>query len=278
VGLQDAPDKSKDEFVDHYLGELRQAELDGGRRLVDYLDLHWYPEARGGGQRITLDDSGKGAESSDALVEARLQAPRSLWDETYREDSWISDNVGAIRLIPRILEKISAKYPGTKLAFTEWNYGGANDISGGLASADVLGIFGCRGVALAANWPSSRGEPFMMAALRAFRNYDGNGGHFGDTAVYAKTSNYVASSIYASTNATRLNTLIAVAVNKLPTNAVTNVRIWSRAGYTRLSPYVLTGERPDLSPANPLPAAGNNAFRFTLPGFSVAVLVFDRPA
>ena len=56
-----------------------------GKRLVDYLDVHWYPEATGGGIRIT--DNGTGA----AEVAAREQAPRSLWDPSYVETSWITD-------------------------------------------------------------------------------------------------------------------------------------------------------------------------------------------
>ena len=33
-------------------------------------------------------------------------------------------------------------YPGTKLAITEYNWGGLDDINGSLAQADILGIFG----------------------------------------------------------------------------------------------------------------------------------------
>jgi len=62
---------------------MKQAEQDNGKRLLDVLDVHWYPEATGGGVRI-ID-----ANNSPAVVAARLQAPRSLWDATYRETSWI---------------------------------------------------------------------------------------------------------------------------------------------------------------------------------------------
>ena len=64
---------------------MREAEsTSAGRRLVDVLDLHWYPEARGGGVRITE------ADASAAVAAARVQAPRSLWDPGYAETSWIS--------------------------------------------------------------------------------------------------------------------------------------------------------------------------------------------
>jgi len=38
--------------------------------------------------------------------------------------------------LPRMLAKIAAHYPGTKLSLSEYNYGAANDISGGVAQAD----------------------------------------------------------------------------------------------------------------------------------------------
>ena len=117
---------------------MSAAETTAGKRLIDGLDLHWYPEATGGGTRITDDGT------SAAEVAAREQAPRSLWDSTYTETSWIAQDStdGPIDLIPREQAKIAAHYPGTALSFTEWNYGGGTDISGAIATADVLGIFG----------------------------------------------------------------------------------------------------------------------------------------
>src|ERR1019366_5993457 len=143
VNLQSATDSSADgDFITWWLGQMKAAETSAGKRVVDDLDLHWYPEATGGGARIT--DDGTGA----AEVAAREQAPRSLWDMTYTETSWItqSSTNGPITLIPREMQKIAQTYPGTKLSFSEWNYGGGTDISGAIASADVLGIFGSYGV------------------------------------------------------------------------------------------------------------------------------------
>ncbi len=86
VSLQDAPDAGGRDFLDFYLSSLRVAEGSARRRLVDVLDLHWYPEAQGGGVRIT------GQDSTPAVAAARVQAPRSLWDPGYVETSWISQD------------------------------------------------------------------------------------------------------------------------------------------------------------------------------------------
>ena len=45
--LQDAPDAGGRDFIDYYLDQMKAADDGGGHRLVDYLDVHWYPEAHG---------------------------------------------------------------------------------------------------------------------------------------------------------------------------------------------------------------------------------------
>ena len=72
------------------------------------------------GCRVTEDNTDAG------VVAARKQAPRSLWDPGYSENSWIAQSTagnGPIRLLPRLKDKIAANYPGTRLAITEYNYG-----------------------------------------------------------------------------------------------------------------------------------------------------------
>ena len=171
VRLQDAPDNGGRDFLDFYLDSMREAEGRARRRLVDVLDLHWYPEARGGGVRITE------ANNAPDVAAARVQAPRSLWDPTYAENSWISIDarVGAIRLIPRMKEKIAAHYPGTRLAITEYNYGGGDHVSGGVAQADALGIFGREDVFAAALWELQGGMRYVDGAFALYCNYDGAG-------------------------------------------------------------------------------------------------------
>jgi hypothetical protein len=154
---------------------MSEAEQTAGRRLVDVLDVHFSPEAQGAKKRVTEDDS------SPEVAAARIQSPRSLWDPNYKEARWIAGAVGPIRLLPRLREKIEKHYPGTKLALTEYYYGGGDHISGALAQADVLGIYGREGVFAAALWHLGRTDDrFIHAAFAMFRNYDGADGAFGD--------------------------------------------------------------------------------------------------
>src|SRR6185503_13905672 len=182
------------------------------RRLMHVLDLHWYPEARGR-KRITDRDV------SVKTVEARLQAPRSLWDPTYVEKSWVAATWGKpIRLIPWLRERIAERYPGTKLAITEYDYGAGNHISGGLAQADALGVFGREGVDIATYWGDGAAvgklPSYVKAAFQLYRNYDGKGGTFGDTAVEATLADQAKASVFAATDGKRGGALTVIVINK----------------------------------------------------------------
>jgi hypothetical protein len=271
VNLQGASDSAADgDFITWWLGQMKAAEATAGKRLVDGLDLHWYPEATGGGVRIT--DDGTGA----AEVAAREQAPRSLWDSTYTETSWITQDstMGPINLIPREQAKIAATYPGTAISFTEWNYGGGTDISGAIASADVLGIFGVYGVDMAMMWPMNGNEAFTYAAFDAYRSYDGKGATFGDTSVTATTTDVPDSSIYASLQSSDASKLVLVAINKATTDKVSGIVVDHSTVYTKAAVYTLTAAGGSkLVPATGLTAVATNAFRYTMPAQSVSVIV-----
>jgi len=268
VNLQSASDSNGRDFIEWYLDQARAAEMSAGRRLIDYLDLHWYPEAKGGGIRITESNSG------EAVAQAREQAPRSLWDQTYRETSWVSDYLGGpIDLLHRLFNKIDAHYPGTKLAFTEWNYGAGDHISGAIATADVLGIFGREQVALATRWPLKDKESFADAAFRIYRNYDGQGAEFGDTSIEATSSDIASMTAYASIDSQRPQRLVLVLINKAIIPKTAAVTIAHASAFTRAEVYWLSASSADMTRGDDIVAAATNAFKLSLPAQSVAVLV-----
>jgi hypothetical protein len=270
VNLQGASDSQADgDFIEWWLDQMKAAEAKAGKRLVDGLDVHWYPEATGGGARIV--DDGTGA----AEVAAREAAPRSLWDQSYTETSWITQSMnGPIYLIPRLLAKIAAHYPGTALSISEWNYGGGTDISGAVASADVLGIFGAYGVDMAMMWPMNGDDAFTYAAFEAYRSYDGNGAAFGDTSIAATTTDVPNSSVYASLRSSDASKLVVVAINKATASKVAGIVIHHSTVYTKASVYTITaagGPHPVAGAG--ITAAATNAFRYSMPAQSVSVIV-----
>ena len=189
-------------FLPWWLDQVRQHDERLGRRTLDYLDVHYYPQAAG-------VYSAAGDDATNAL---RLRSTRSLWDATYVDESWIGEPV---RLIPRLREWIDRYYPGTRLALGEWNWGAERTVNGALAIADVLGIFGREGVDLAAYWTHPpRGSPGALA-FAIYTNYDRRGGAFGDLALPITSEVPVDVGAYASLDS-RGGDLIVIAINKRP--------------------------------------------------------------
>lgn len=271
VRLQGAPDNNNRDFLDFYMDQIKSASQTSGKRLIDVLDLHWYPEAKGDGIRIT------GEETTPGVVAARVQAPRSLWDPTYSEDSWIvTDWLHApIRLIPLMFEKIAAHYPGTKLGITEYNYGGGGHISGGIAEADVVGIFGREGVYAATLWELAANQTFIYAGMSAFRNYDGAGGVFGDTSLQATTTDIPRTSIYASTFAFGPARVVIVAINKSADTVNGSFAISNYLPIKTIRAYRLTSAAPSMIPIHPKIARTTRAFLYSMPPMSVTTLVLN---
>lgn len=199
-------------FAEWYLRQMRAYEQAYGVRLLDYLDLHYYPQQTG----VMLQPAG------DAATQAlRLRSTRALWDSTYTDESWINEPV---TLIPRMRAWVSNNYPGTKLAITEYNWGGLEHINGALTQADVLGIFGREGLDLATLWaPPEPNQPGAFA-FRMYRNYDGAGNGFGDLSVPASSSDQERLSVYAARRSTDSRLTIMV-INKTGQNLRTSLTL-----------------------------------------------------
>jgi hypothetical protein len=270
-------------FFDVYLDRMKAASAVAGKRLLDVLDLHFYPQNGTSAGQIGNDY----AAQDDAMIQARVQAPRSLWDPTYNDGSWVTNVTnGPIRLIPRLREQIAAHFPGTKLAITEYYYGRGGDISGGIAQADVLGIFGREGVFAAALFPSAgiwappyKGDgnkafAFIFGAFRMFRNFDGAGGAFGDIGLKSTSTDYESSSVYASRDSA--GGVIVVAINKTAEPRIARVTLSNGTGLGTGRVYQLTAAA--ASPrraADDLTLTGNTTL-YTMPAMSVSTIVFSK--
>jgi Glycoside hydrolase family 44 len=272
--LQNAPDSAADgDFLTWYLKNMAAASKTAGVRLLDALDLHWYPEATGinasgVATRIINDDNSSG------VVAARLQAPRSLWDPTYTEASWITEDTGSgpINLINREMGKINANYPGTKLSFSEYNYGAGDNISGGVAEADVLGIFGKYGVYSANEWPLLSSEPFIDGAFALYRNYDGKDSTFGNTEVQAVNSDTVDTSVYASVDSNNPGHLTLMVINKEMTSVTAALSLAGAGNYNMAAVYQLTSANATPQFAGDISLTNPTSFNYTMPAESASLI------
>ena len=164
------------DYLPWLLKELKAHEDSTGKRLLDVFSLHYYPQ---------YNEFGEG-DSSTAAQLKRNECTRDLWDPAYFSSSWIGDTV---KIIPRMKGWVNANYPGTKIALTEYSWGAESHISGAIAEADVLGIFGREGLDLATFWGSLNPGYPIRNAFKMYRNYDGNKSTFGDTSVSTSVVN-----------------------------------------------------------------------------------------
>jgi hypothetical protein len=183
----DGPDRQAHDgkpFLQWYLEQVRNYEKETGVRLVDYLDIHFYPQENG----IAEDNE------SSYVAKRRFQSLKSLYDPHFVDESWISE---PIRLIPRMKEMIDQYNPGMKLAITEYNFGNGTGLSAGLAQAEALAIFGREGVDLATRFGNLRAGTPLEDAFKMYLDYDGQGSSLDGTSVAASSSNVNAVGAYA---------------------------------------------------------------------------------
>ena len=280
-------------FQASYLKQMHAADLAAGQRLVDVLDMHWYPEAQGtNGIRITNNDT------AAATVAARVQAARSLWDPSYVESSWITHDslpyqpsgtpapfkTNAIQLLPREQSLIDQYNPGTKIGISEYNYGAGNHISGGVAEADALGVFGQQGVFSANWWPDGAGnDGFVKSAFNMYLNYDGKGSQFGDTSAQATTNDIASTAVYASQDAGNANRMVVVMINRTNADITANLNIANSQTLSLADAYQLAGSSSTIShivfdPASPQwQWLGTNSLSYNLKALSVTTLALVKP-
>jgi fibronectin type 3 domain-containing protein len=219
-------------FADKYLAGIKNASTAYGRPIVDVYDFHWYSEATDGTTRVI---NLTGSTLTDAQVQAIVQSPRSLWDPTFTENSWITGVLGGpINILGRLQAKIATNNPGMKLSITEYENGGFNHIAGTIAQADNLGIFGSEGLFAANFWPPNGTYSYSLAGFRAYRDFDSASSNFGDTSLQSTSSDVASVVVYASTDSTSPGRVVFVAINRSNTQKVTAINGQGLSGMAHL--------------------------------------------
>ncbi|HXX23986.1 MAG TPA: glycoside hydrolase family 44 protein [Terriglobia bacterium] len=279
-------------FIEYYLQQFAAYEKANAIRLLDYLDLHTYFAANYNGSSVAFTTAGDTGEQ-----EARLDSTRVFWDPTYTDPSYPQPNyitdsnytsscsppLQAPQLIPMMQTWIASDYPGTKTAITEYNWGGQEHINGALAQADILGIFGEYGLDLGTLWgpPDASQIPSLMA-YEIYRNYDGNGSKFGETALASTSADQSRLSVYGALRSTD-QAVTVVVINKtygdltaslslanLTPNGTAKVYLYSNANLAGIV------AQPDLTVTPPTGGGTTSTISTTFPAQSITLLVVPK--
>jgi len=276
-------------FAQYYLTKMAAASVSAGHPLIDSFDTHYY---------TNHSMTGGGTPSAAQC----LAAPRLFWDPSFTE--YTATEVGAIdfgysnnfiestlyprQMIPRVLGWIASAYAGHSdlapgYSISEYNVGCEDQIEGGVAEADLLGVFGREGLFAATIWPLTtvaNGTTLVnypVAAFDIYRNYDGSGSVVGDTTVYASTSDVADTSVYAFTSSTNASEVDLVMINKLGTGTPVAITVAHAATLTTAKAYNLVNGTVGVTSASATPTvtctAGGCTATYIMPATSATTLV-----
>jgi len=201
-----------------WLNEVYWQDKIAGKRSVDVLDVHAYPDG---------PDTSSWTLAQKQALAARIY--RDYWDPTYVSESssinqnwatFIQPNKTIPFRIPRIRATANMIYPGTPVSFTEWSaaFAGESDFSTALGDADAYGILGRDRMYLASRWTAPDPANPNYLALKLFTNYDGKHHGFATTSISAtNTGDPNLFSSYAALDSAG-KTLTLLVLNKDPSN------------------------------------------------------------
>lgn len=247
-----------EDYIPWLLGQLKAHEKQSGVRLLDVLSVHYYPQ---GGEF--------GDDVSPAMQLKRARSTRSLWDENYVDESWIKEKIA---LLPRLKKWRQEADPTLQLAITEYNWGAENHISGALAQAEVLGIFGREGLGIATRWVAPPRNSPVWNAMKLLRNYDDKKSAFGDQSLPLSVPDPDTLSAFAARHLADGALTILVLNKRLNERAPLSLRIDGFEGQN-VRHYQLTAR--NVLHQEPNISLKANVMEVTLPPQSVNLFVLD---
>jgi len=272
-------------MIEYYLQQFKAAQdADSNHtRFLDYLDLHTYFAAN----NAAFSTAGTTDQQSTIINSTRV-----FWDSTYTDPNYTDPNdtsrtpkLMAPMIIRRMQSWIAADYPNTKTAITEYNWGALEHISGAIAQADILGIFGREGLDMGTLWgpPDPKTQVPGVNAFKVFRNYDGNGAKFGDLSLAATSADEKRLSVYAALRSAD-NVVTLVVINKTFGDLKGDVTLanLTRSGGSKVFRYSnadLTKivELPDVTVTAPPPGSTTSTIGgVTFPAMSITVFAVPK--
>ncbi len=276
-------------LIEYYLQQFAAYEKAHGKRLLDYVDLHTY---------FVADNLAFSTGGDTQTQQIRLNSTRVFWDPTYTDPNYPQPNyktdtnftsscttpLQAPQVIPMMKKWVASDYPGTKLAITEYNWGGQEHINGALAQADILGIFGREGLDIGTLWgaPDPVKQLPGLMAYAVFRNYDGAKSTFGDQAITSTSSDQGKLSVYGALR-TKDNTLTLVIINKTYGDFATTLSLANFKPNGPAQGFLYSSAnlnaivaQPNITVAAPTGSGTTSTLATTFPAQSITILIVPK--
>ena len=255
------------------LQQLNSYYLTHGVQLIDYIDIHYYPN-------VPTD------ESTQANQKQFTDQVRSFYDPTYPDPGWIGAtgcstgcNGPYVWLIPRFQQWIAQYAPNLsiQLAISEYSFSTNSDSlwSSTLANAEVMAVMGVQKVAYASRWESPAAGSVAENAYKLYLNYDGNKSRVMGSSVSTVSSTaplLTAYSVYNSTTQTMFVLLFNLdfsADNAVSVN-ISSAKLTGTASSVSASVWRMSLASPTLSSQNSVTVAvSGGGSHLTLSGYSV---------
>jgi hypothetical protein len=232
-----------EELMAWLLQQAKAYEQQNGKRILHYLDLHYYPQGGSGPGRT-----------------------RSLWDPSYQDPSWIGDT---IQMVPRMRQWVDKNYPGTKTAISEYDFYDHDNQDAAVTYAEILGVFAREGLDLATAWSAPAHGEAGFAPYILFSNYDGQGSGFERT--YADAASDTAGLVaFAATGPTRMTVVL---VNEGGSDLTVETSVGSFAAGPSAAVYSSKTSKL-IAKDGDLPVSGGKV-SVTLAPHSIALLAID---
>ena len=276
-------------LIEYYLQQFAAYQKAHGVRLLDYVDLHTY---------FAPDNLAFSTGGDTQTQQIRLNSTRVFWDPTYTDPNFPQPNyttdsnftsscntpLQAPAVLPMMKKWVANDYPGTKLAITEYNWGGQEHINGALAQADILGIFGREGLDIGTLWgaPDPTTQVPGLIAFEVFRNYDGAKSTFGDQAITSTSADQGKLSVYGALR-TKDNVLTVVVINKTYGDFTTTLNLdnFKASGpaqtflYSNANLKAIVAQ-PNITVTAPSGSGTTSTLSNTFPAQSITVLIIPK--
>jgi hypothetical protein len=260
---------------------MKKASDAEGKRLLDVVDVHWYPEVYylKGGKKLRLSDD---LEFDPVVAEKQFDALREFWDPTFKLadaglESWAFSDGNDARLwtpfhpaIPALKGIIQSAWPGTKLAFNEYSSGSGSHYHGALLRAALLGIFMQENLFMSQVWGQPGRASFSFYAHKLYGNYDGRGGRVSGAFVPSSASSKDLL-VYASRDGAKTYVVIVNKNQRRPASAAIRLPTAIRSAQTFTIAESL-GLRVFAGPRRP---ADGKQLTVQVPAFAAELVVLE---